>query len=100
MDAAERIIAHALPSSIDVDVFGEDGTLVARGRDLRGKEETPMGSLRIIGRAVERQQIWPDASDLGATVILPGGEVGILTAWWNAEDHSEWRWSVELYNHA
>jgi hypothetical protein len=31
-------------------------------------------------------------------VILPGGEVGILKAWWNAEDRKEWRWHVELYN--
>jgi hypothetical protein len=33
-------------------------------------------------------------------VILPGGEIGILTAWWNADDGSEWRWSIELRNHA
>jgi hypothetical protein len=31
-------------------------------------------------------------------VVLPGGEVGILLAWWNAEDGSEWRWQVEFYN--
>jgi hypothetical protein len=31
--------------------------------------------------------------------MLPGGEVGQLTAWWSPEDHQEWRWSVELYNH-
>ena len=43
---------------------------------------------------------WPTAADLGAPVIMPGGEVGILIAWWNAEDGSEWRWQVELYNHA
>jgi len=30
---------------------------------------------------------------------VPGGEVGILTAWWNAEDGSSWRWQVEFYNH-
>jgi len=37
--------------------------------------------------------------DLGQLVMLPGGEVGQLTAWWSPEDHQEWRWSVELYNH-
>jgi hypothetical protein len=24
--------------------------------------------------------------------------VGVLTAWWNAEDGSAWRWSVEFSN--
>ncbi len=24
---------------------------------------------------------------------------GLLTAWWNADDGSSWRWSVEFYNH-
>jgi hypothetical protein len=31
-------------------------------------------------------------------VILPGGEAGILTAWWHADDRRSWRWSVELSN--
>jgi hypothetical protein len=31
-------------------------------------------------------------------VVLPGGEAGVLTAWWNAEDGSAWRWSVEFSN--
>jgi len=42
---------------------------------------------------------WPDDSDLGRIVLLPGGEAGVLTAWWHADDRSEWRWSIELYNH-
>jgi hypothetical protein len=40
----------------------------------------------------------PDQEDLGRLVILPGGEAGILTAWWHAPDHSEWRWQLELSN--
>jgi hypothetical protein len=31
-------------------------------------------------------------------VILPGGEAGILTSWWHAPDHSQWRWQLELSN--
>ena len=30
--------------------------------------------------------------------VLPGGEVGALVSWWNAEDGGEWRWQVEFYN--
>ena len=47
---------------------------------------------------VRREDRWPTDADLGAIVILPGGEAGVLTAWWNAEDGSAWRWSVEFSN--
>jgi hypothetical protein len=50
------------------------------------------------GQQIERTDIWPEQDDIGRPV-LPGGEVGLLRAWWNAEDGSEWRWSVEFYNH-
>jgi hypothetical protein len=42
---------------------------------------------------------WPTPDDLGRLVILPGGEAGILKAWWHADDRSEWRWQVEFSNH-
>lgn len=51
------------------------------------------------GGRIERADRWPTATDLGCPVLLPGGEVGILLAWWNAADGSEWRWQVEFYNH-
>ncbi|MEO6397539.1 MAG: hypothetical protein ABIP13_03630 [Tepidiformaceae bacterium] len=37
----------------------------------------------------------PDETDVGALVLLPGGEVAVLLAWWNAADGNEWRWQVE-----
>ena len=52
-----------------------------------------------IGDTRDRENIWPTDDDFGTPVILPGGEIGVLTAWWNAEDESEWRWSIELSNH-
>ena len=36
------------------------------------------------------------AYGVGMPVILPGGEVGILKAWWNDDIGQEWRWSVEF----
>jgi hypothetical protein len=93
------VLAHALPERVEVEVFDEDGGLVARGRELPGRLDSPIARLWIRGDAVERENVWPDDSDLGKPVILPGGEVGILTAWWHAEDHSSWRWSIELSNH-
>jgi hypothetical protein len=58
-----------------------------------------MTRLQRRGDAIEREDRWPVESDLGALVLLPGGEVGTLTAWWNADDGSEWRWLVQFYNH-
>jgi hypothetical protein len=46
-----------------------------------------------------REDRWPVTADRGSRVMLPGGEVGVLVAWWNAADGSEWRWQIELYNH-
>lgn len=46
-----------------------------------------------------REDRWPNDGDLGAFVLLPGGEVGRLLSWRNADDESEWRWQVEFYNH-
>jgi len=98
IDATDRLIAHALPSRITVEVRDENGSVVATGEKLKAGEHGPMAMLSIEGRSVRRQPIWPTDDDLGTPVILPGGEVGILTAWWHADDHSAWRWSVEFSN--
>jgi hypothetical protein len=100
MVASMTVLGHALPSSIDVEVRDEDGTLVASAHELKGEERTPMALLQIDDKDVIRTQLWPSDEDLGTPVILPGGEVGILTAWWHSPDHSEWRWSIELQNRA
>jgi hypothetical protein len=57
-----------------------------------------MTRFTLDGESVTREDRWPTAEDFGAIVILPGGEAGVLTAWWNAEDGSAWRWSVEFSN--
>jgi hypothetical protein len=98
MMATSTILAHSLPSTIDVEVREEDGTLVASAEGLKGDQPTPMALLQIDGTDIRRTQLWPSDGDLGTPVLLPGGEVGILTAWWHAPDHSEWRWSIEMHN--
>jgi hypothetical protein len=57
-----------------------------------------MTRLTVRGDQIRREDIWPEESDIGQVVVLPGGEVGKLVSWWNAEDGSEWRWQVEFYN--
>jgi hypothetical protein len=99
MEEHDHVLGHALPERVDIDVTDEHGALVARARGLSHDAVTPMSRLDVEGDAIERANVWPDESDLGKPVILPGGEVGILHEWWNADDHSEWRWSIELSNH-
>lgn len=98
---AERtdcLLAHSLPERVTVTVTDEDGHVVAKGEDLGGGASRPMARLWLRGDRVERENVWPDGSDLGRPVILPGGEVGVLKEWDNAEDGSAWRWQVEFSN--
>lgn len=92
------MILHAGGDVIAVEVYDDARGLVARGRNLSRTLESPMCRLRILNGAVTREDIWPTDADVGATVLLAGGEAGILKSWWNADDHSEWRWQVEFYN--
>jgi hypothetical protein len=97
--ASEALLVHAAPETLRVEVRDHSGAPIAQGDKLRRTAETPIARLRRHGERIEREDIWPGAADIGTPVILAGGEVGILTAWWNAEDRQEWRWSIELYNH-
>jgi hypothetical protein len=92
------VLVHAAPSRLNVVVRNLNEHLLAMGTDLHAPEQTPMSRLRLDDLRVVRENVWPGERDLGLPVILPGGEVGILTAWWHAEDHSAWRWSIELSN--
>lgn len=98
VDPVEVVLVHAAPETLTVTVRGGDGTIKAQGQDLPATADTPMARLRCAGGRVEREDIWPGEEDQGRVVLLPGGEAGVLLSWWNAEDHSEWRWQVEFYN--
>jgi hypothetical protein len=97
--ATDLLLVHAATEVLDVAVRDDSDTLIASGKGLQRTAETPILRLVRRGGAIAREDIWPDAGDLNRPVLLPGGEVGILIAWWNAPDGSEWRWQVEFYNH-
>ncbi len=99
MEPATEVIVHSAPTLLRVEVRGDRGELVALGDNLKRTGDSPMTRLRVHGNAVEREETWPTAQDAGLPVILPGGEVGILKSWWNADGQKEWRWTVEFYNH-
>jgi len=94
-----RLLVHAAPQKLEVTIRGEDGSVLASGQGLERGAPGPMSFLVRDGDQVRLEDGWPTDADLGRLVILPGGEAGVLTQWWHADDQSEWRWLVEFANH-
>ena len=99
LDATDVLLVHAAPEALRVEVRDDAGALLAFGDQLARTAERPIARLCRQGERVSREDVWPDQTDVSRPVILPGGEVGVLVSWWNADDGSEWRWRVEFYNH-
>src|SRR5688500_13133318 len=89
-----RVLLHAAPSARQAEVVADDGATVARGRAERQGDYAPITEL-VLGDGpddgVRRAELWPDGTHVGLPVLLCGGEVGVLTAWTNADDRSWWR---------
>ena len=99
LDPTDVLLVHAAPDALRVEVRDDAGARLAFGDQLTRTADRPMTRLRRDGDRITREDLWPEDTDIGRPVILPGGEVGILQSWWNADDGSEWRWQVEFYNH-
>jgi hypothetical protein len=98
IDPTDRLLFHAAPDVVTVEVFDGRGKLVARAEDLEETADSPICLLTLDGNVVRRQDLWPSDEHIGLPVLLPGGEAGILQSWWNSDDRMEWRWQVEFYN--
>lgn len=98
LDATNVLFVHAAPPMLTVEVRNDSGERLFYAKDLEQTADRPMTRLTIQGESIAREDLWPTQNDIGQLVILPGGEVGKLVSWWNAEDESEWRWQVEFYN--
>ena len=94
----DTLLVHAAGDIITVEVTNAAGQRIAKGQDLARTAQTPMARLHREEGRVMRDDFWPEQADLGSLVLLPGGEVGTLKAWWHADDHKEWRWQVEFWN--
>ena len=95
-----RALIHAAPAQLWLEVFDDQGNLIARAEDLdRIGDYLPMTMLTIDRAVISRSEVWPDDSLYGLPVFLAGGEVGLLREWHHSEDHSWWKWSLELANH-
>ena len=93
-----RVLVHAAPAQLSVQVRDADGAPVASGDADRDGDYSPMTLLELDG-GVRRTEVWPDASHTGLPVLLCGGEVGVLLAWQVDDDCTWWRWSVDFSNH-
>jgi hypothetical protein len=99
IDPTDVVWLHSAPPGLAVTVREGDERIVGRGEPLeRHGQQFPMTRLTLRAGKVDREDRFPTQADLGALVVLPGGEAGVLKAWWNAEDGKEWRWQVEFYN--
>lgn len=99
IDPQDSVLVHSVPPHVTVKVSDQEGKVIAQANDLSHTAETPMTRLKVTNGSIQREDIWPGQEDIGKVVLLPGGEAGRLLEWWNADDHSEWRWKVEFYNH-
>jgi hypothetical protein len=99
METTQIVLVHAPPPMLTVEVRSDNGKRLAYTQDLAQTADRPIARLTLQGESIQREDLWPTQEDIGRLVILPGGEVGKLLSWWNAEDGSEWRWQVEFYNH-
>lgn len=99
LNATDVLLVHAAPEKLNVEVRGDDGSLLAKGSNLARTLDSPMARLRRQGERITREDIWPVEADHGSLVIVAGGEVGVLRKWWNDADRQQWRWSLEFYNH-
>ena len=99
LEATTVLLVHAPPPTLTVEVRNEAGARLAYAQDLTQTADRPIARLTLQGESIKREDLWPTESNIGQKIILPGGEVGKLVSWWNAEDGSEWRWQVKFYNH-
>jgi hypothetical protein len=98
IDPTDVLLVHSVPDVITVEVHDDAGNRVAYGGELKRTLSSPVCRLTRKGGSISREDIWPTERDYGLPILLPGGEVGILQSWWNADDRLEWRWQIELYN--
>jgi hypothetical protein len=95
----DRVLVHAAPAQLQIEVRRADGEAVVAAEVEREGDYSPMTLLTIYDDVVRRAEVWPGSEHHGLPVLLAGGEVGILTDWQHADDHSWWRWRVEFSNH-
>src|SRR3712207_8300687 len=81
-----RVLVHAAPAQLQLTVVADDDTVVLRADAQRDGAYSPVTLLELDGGQVRRSEVWPGPELYGLPVLLPGGEVGVLTA--RSEEHT------------
>ena len=76
VERVDVMLVHAAPPVLTVSIRDGDGTLLAKGTDLKQTDDTPITRLTRRGKTIEREDIWPVDEDIGRLVLLAGGEAG------------------------
>lgn len=70
----ERVLVHASPAQMSVEVVDQEHHLVASGEADRHGDYSPMTEMMIADRN-ERREVWPAEERHGPAELLPGGEM-------------------------
>ena len=89
LNATQVLLVHAGPEKLNIEVCDDQRNIIAQGTNLARTTNSPMARLRMQGKLVTREDIWPTEVDYGLPVILAGGEVGILQEWWNDKEQQQ-----------
>jgi hypothetical protein len=100
LEPTDTLIVYDAPDTFDVQLRDSDGNIIASGDDLARSTNSPMTRLRVRGKKIVRDEIWPQAAtDSGYQVLLQGGKVGILKKCSSDADHQEWHLDIEFSYH-
>jgi hypothetical protein len=95
-EVLDRILVHAAPPVIDVEVFDNGERLLASGAHLAAQQDAgPIELLALDGLRVVRSPTRPQ-DEIGSAVLLAGGEIGRLTGWTFDQGGDRWSWSVRF----
>ena len=61
-----RVLVHAAPAQLHLEVRTDDGTLVLRGDADRDGDYSPITLLELGGGPVRRREVWPGPELYGA----------------------------------
>ncbi len=69
----ERVLVHAAPAQLQVEVRRDDDRIVVRGDAERTGEYSPITLLTINGDSVQREELCPTEEHYGLPVLIAGG---------------------------
>jgi hypothetical protein len=99
LEPVDTLVIYDAPDTFDAQVRDSEGNIIASGDDLARSTDSPLTRLRIRGKKIVRDEIWPHEAEAGYPVLLQGGEVGTLKKCSSDDDYQEWHLDIEFSYH-